>query len=121
MVPRPLDAADPSSRPRGAAVHGGTRRRRVGASDGAAGLERAAIAQERIEDAGQAPGEGDDGDVLAAAGRDAQGLDLEGVGLWRAAAEDGDGGLDEQPARAPGAGLGDGAAALTVTGAELEG
>ena len=102
---------------RDAAVHG--RHRRPGDPDGAAWLEHAAVAQERIEDACQATGERDDGDVLAATGRDAQGPDLERVGLGRAAADNGDGGLDEQPARAAGTGLGDGAAALSVAGAEL--
>ena len=38
-----------------------------------AGREHAAIAQQRIEDAGEAPGEGDDGDLFAAARGDAQG------------------------------------------------
>ena len=112
------DAADRSSRPRGAAVHDG-RRWRVGAPDGAAGLEDAAVAQEGIEDAGEAPGEGDDGDVLAAAGGEAQGPGPERLGVGRATAEDGDGGLDEEPARAAGADIGDGAAALRVTGAGL--
>jgi enoyl-ACP reductase-like protein len=48
----------------------------------------------------QAAGERDNGDVLAAAGREAQGPEMERVGLGRVAAENGDGGLDEQPARA---------------------
>ena len=39
----------------------------------ALGLERAAIAQQRIEDAGEAAGEVDDGHLFAAARRDAQG------------------------------------------------
>ena len=90
-----------------------------GGADRAAGLVDAAVAQERIEDAGEAPGEGDDGNVLAAAGRDAPGPAPERVGRGRVAAKDGDGGLDEQPAGAAGPGLGDGAAALRVPGAEL--
>jgi hypothetical protein len=82
-------------------------------------LEDAAVAQEGIEDAGQAPGEGDDGDGLAATGRDVQGPGVECLGLGGATAEDGHGGLDEELAGAPGAGLGEGAAALRVAGAEL--
>jgi len=39
----------------------------------AVGREHAAIVQQRIEDAGEAPGEGDDGELFAAAGGDAQG------------------------------------------------
>src|SRR2546427_470613 len=97
---------------RGAAVHGP--HRRPGDTDGAVWLEHAAVAQEGIEDARQAPGERDDGDVLAAAGGDAQSPGPQRLGLGRAAAENGDGGLDEQPARAAGAGFGDGPAALTL-------
>ncbi len=91
------DAADGSSRLRDAAVHG--RHHRPGDTEGAPWLEYAAVAQEGIEDARQATGERDDGDMLAAPGRDAQGPDLERVGLGRVATEKGDGGLDEQPAR----------------------
>src|SRR5215831_20686610 len=100
------------------AGHGG-RRRRVAASARGAWLKHAAVTQERIEDAGQAAGEGDDGDVLAAAGRDVQGPGVERLGLGGATAEDGDSSLDEQPAGAAGPGLGDGAAAPRVAGAEL--
>jgi hypothetical protein len=39
----------------------------------ALGLEHAAIAQQRIEDAGEGTGEGDDGHLFTAARRDAQG------------------------------------------------
>src|SRR5215831_20156714 len=53
--------------------------------------------------------------------RDAQGPGAERVGLGRVATENGDGGLDEEPARAAGAGFGDGAATLGVPGAALAG
>src|SRR5262245_6436152 len=56
---------------------------------------------------------------LAAAGRDVQGPGVERLGLGGATAEDGDSSLDEQPAGAAGPGLGDGAAAPRVAGAEL--
>jgi hypothetical protein len=94
---------------------------RRGYADRAAGPVHAVIAQERIEDAGEAAGEGDDGDGLAAAGRDAQGPGAERGGLGGVATENGDGGLDEEPARAAGAGFGDRAATLGVPGAELAG
>ena len=68
LAPQLTDAGDGSSPMRGTAVH---RPRRLGGTDSAAWLEHAAVAQERIEDTCQATGEGDDGDVLAAAGRDA--------------------------------------------------
>src|SRR5262245_58350832 len=79
-------------------------------------LKHAAVTQERIEDAGEAAGESDNGDVLAAAGRDVQGPGVEGLGLGGATAEDGDRGLNEQPAGAARPGLGDGAAAPRVAG-----
>jgi len=82
-------------------------------------LEEAAITEEGIEDAGQAAGERDDGDVLAAAGGDAQSPGAEGLGLGGAAAENGEGGLNEQPAGAAGPGFGDRAGALGVAGADL--
>ena len=94
---------------------------RGGDADGAAGPVHAVIAQERIEDAGEATGEGDDGDVLATTGRDAQGPGAERLGLGRLATKNGDGGLDEEPARAAGAGFGDGAGTLGVPGAALAG
>ena len=67
-----------------------------------------------MEDPGQAAREGDDRDARAAAGRDAEGPGPEGLGLGRPAPENRDGGLDEEPTRAAGAGLGDGPAALRV-------
>ena len=98
------DAAARAACRRGTAGHGG-RRRRSAASARGAWLKHAAVAQDRIEDAGQAAGEGDDGDVLAAAGRDVRGPGVERLGLGGATAEDGDSGLDEEPARAARAGL----------------
>ena len=59
--------------------------------------------------------------MLAATGRDAQGPGAERLGLGRVATEKGDGRLDEEPARAAGAGFGDGAATLGVPGAALAG
>lgn len=56
-----------------------------------AGREDRAVAQERIEDAGQAPGQRDDGNVFPAARDDAQGPGAECLGLGRPAAQDGDG------------------------------
>src|SRR5712691_7176418 len=81
--------------------------------------EDRAIAEQRIEDPGQAAGEGDDRDVLPAAGRNAEGPGPERLGLGGPAPENRDGRLDEQPARAAGAGLGDGTAALRVARAVL--
>jgi hypothetical protein len=69
---------------------------------GPAWLEDRAIAEERIEDPGQAASERDDGDLLAAAGSDAERPGAERLGLGRPAAEDGDGGLNQEPARAAG-------------------
>jgi hypothetical protein len=84
-------------------------------------VEHTAIAQQRIEDAGEAPGEGDDGYLFTATGGNAQGPGPQFLGLRRVAAEDGDRGLDQQPAGARGAGLGDGATALGLAGAVLAG
>src|SRR4030095_5103072 len=73
-----------STAARGSHAHGGG-----GASRGTAGrpnalgLEHTAIAQQRIEDAGEATGEGDDGDVFAAARGDAQGPGLYLLGRRR--------------------------------------
>jgi hypothetical protein len=64
----------------------------------ALGLEHTAIAQQRIEDAGEATGEGDDGHLFPAARRDAQDPGLQLLGLRRVPAEDGDGGLNQEPA-----------------------
>ena len=85
------------------------------------GLEHAAIAQQRIEDAGEAPGEGDDGDLFAAARGDAQGPGPQVFRLWLVAAEDRDRGLNQEPAGARVAGLGDGTPALGLAGAVLRG
>ena len=63
-----------------------------------AGRIHRAVPEERIENAGQAAGERDDGDVLASAGGDAQGPRPEGLGRGGPAAQDRDRGLDEQPA-----------------------
>jgi hypothetical protein len=49
----------------------------------ALGLEHAAISQQRIEDAGEAAGEGDDGHLFAAARGDAQGPGPQLLGLRR--------------------------------------
>jgi hypothetical protein len=49
----------------------------------ALGLEPGAIAQQRIEDAGEATGEGDDGHLFAAARGDAQGPGSQRLGLRR--------------------------------------
>ena len=68
-----------------------------------AGLEDRAIAEECIEDSGQVASERDDGDLLAAAGGDAERPGAERLGRGRPAAEDGDGGLNQEPARAAGA------------------
>jgi hypothetical protein len=59
----------------------------------ALGLEHAAVAQEGLEDAGEAAGEGDDGDLFPAARGDAQDPCAQCLGVGRTAAEDGDGGL----------------------------
>ena len=79
---------------------------------GAARVKHAPIAEQRIEDPGQATGERNHGDGLAAPRGDVQGPRAEGLGLRGPAPEDGDGGLDQEPAHARGAGLGDVAAAL---------
>jgi len=82
-------------------------------------VEHTLIAEQGIEDAGQAAGEGDDGDGLATARRDVEGPRPEGLGLGRSAPEDGDRGLNQEPAHASLASLGNGAAALTLPGAEF--
>src|SRR6266508_3402736 len=84
-----------------------------------AGLVHGPIPEERIEDAGHAAGEGDDGDLLAAAGGDAKRPAAEGVGRGRAAPEDGDGGLNQAPPHAGVAGLGDVAPTLGLARAAL--
>src|SRR5437867_5776129 len=86
---------------------------------GAWWVEDGAVAEQRVENAGQAAGEGDDSDVLPAPRSDVEGPQAEGLRLWRAAPEDGDGGLDQQPAHPGVAGLGDVAAALSLARAEL--
>jgi len=60
-------------------------------------LEHAAIAEQRIEDAGEATGEGNDGHLFPAARGDAQSPGPQLLGLRRAPAEDGDGGLNQEP------------------------
>ena len=87
----------------------------------ALGLEDAAIAQQRIEDAGQATGEGDHGHLFSATRGDAQGPGPQFFRLGRAAAEDRDGGLNQEPAGARVAGLGDRAAPLRLARAALAG
>jgi hypothetical protein len=77
--------------------------------------------KEGVEDAGQAAGERDDGDLLAAAGRDAKRPASQGVGRGRAAPRDGDGGLNQEPPHAGVAGLGDVATALGLARAALAG
>jgi hypothetical protein len=57
-------------------------------------FEHAAIPQQRIEDAGEATGEGDHGHLFAAARGDAQGPGPQRRGLRRAPAQDGDRGLN---------------------------
>jgi len=84
-------------------------------------LEHAAIAEQRIEDAGEATGEGNDGHLFPAARGDAQSPGPQLLGLRRAPAEDGDGGLNQEPAGARVAGLGDGTAALGLPRAVLAG
>jgi hypothetical protein len=85
----------------------------------ALGLEHAAIAQQRIEDAGEATGEGDDGHLFPAARRDAQGPGPQVLRLRRAPAEDRDGDLNQQPARVRVAGLGSRAPVLRLARAVL--
>jgi hypothetical protein len=83
--------------------------------------EHAPIAEQRIENASQAAGESDDGDVCAAARGDVEGPRPEGLRLRRPAAEDGDRGVNQEPAHAGVASLGDPAPALTLPRAELAG
>ena len=85
------------------------------------GLEDAAITEQRIEDAGEATGKRDDGDVFPAARGDAQGPGPQVFRLRRATTEDRDRGLNQQPAGARVAGLGDRPAALRLVGAVLTG
>jgi hypothetical protein len=59
-------------------------------------LEHTAIAQQRIEDAGEATGEGDHGHLFSPARGDAQGPGSQLLRLRRAAAEDRDGGLNQE-------------------------
>ena len=79
-------------------------------------LEHAPIAEQGREDPGQAAREGDGGNGLAATGRDAEGPGPQGFGLRRPTAEDGDGGLNQEPAHAGVAGLGDPPLELTDLG-----
>src|SRR5712691_3079753 len=88
---------------------------------GAAGCIHRPIPEERIENAGQAAGQRDDGDVLAATCSDAQGPGPERLSRGGPAAEDREGGLNEQPAHARVPGLSDGAAALRLARAVLAG
>ena len=103
----------------GSHVHEGGRR--VPRRPNVLALEHAAIAQQRLEDAGEAPGEGDHGHLFPTACGDAQRPGPQLVRLRRAAAEDRDGGLNQEPAGARVAGLGDGAAALRLARAVLAG
>ena len=64
---------------------------------GAAGRIHRPIPEERIEDAGQAAGQRDDGDVLAPARGNAQGPGPERLGRGRPAAQNRERGLNEQP------------------------
>jgi hypothetical protein len=59
-------------------------------------VEHAAIAQQRIEDAGEATGEGDDGDVFPAARGEAQGPGPQVLRLRRVTTEDRDRGLNQE-------------------------
>ncbi len=86
---------------------------------GASWVEHAPVSEQRVEDAGQAPGEGDGGNVLAAARGDVEGPRAEGLSLRRPPPEDGDRGLNQEPARAGVAGLGDPPAPLALPRAEL--
>jgi len=63
---------------------------------GAFGGEHAPVAEERIEDARQAAGERDDRDVFAAPGGNVESPRVEGLRLRWPAAEDGDGGLNQE-------------------------
>ena len=87
----------------------------------AVGLEHGAVAQEGIENPGEAASEGDDGHRFAAARGDPQGPGAQGLGLGRVAAEEGDGGLNQEPAGARVAGLGDRTPALGLARAVLAG
>ncbi len=82
-------------------------------------IEGGAVAQERIEEAGHAAGEGHDGEMFAAARGDAERPGPERLGLGRSAAEDGDGDLNQEPAHPGLSCLGNGAAALRLPRAEL--
>ena len=84
-----------------------------------AGLVHGPIPEERIEDAGQATGERDDGDLFAAAGGDVERPAAERVGRGGSAPEDGDGGLHQEPPDAGMARLGDVATTLGLARAVL--
>src|SRR5712691_6213303 len=88
---------------------------------GAAGRIHRSIPEEGIENAGQAAGQRDNGDVLAPTCSDAQGPGPERLSRGGPAAEDREGGLNEQPAHARVPGLSDGAAALRLARAVLAG
>ena len=68
---------------------------------GSAWREDCAIAEQCIEDPGQAGGERDDRDVLSAAGREVEGPGPERLGLGWPAPEHRGGGLDEELYHAP--------------------
>ena len=87
----------------------------------ALGLEHTAIPQQRIEDPGEATGQGDDGHLFAAARGDAPAPGPQRLCLRRAPAEDGDRGLNQEPAGARVTGLGDRAPALGLARAVLAG
>ena len=87
----------------------------------ALGLEHAAISQQRIEDAGKATGEGAHGHLFPPARSDAQGPGRQLLRLRRATAEDRDGSLNQEPASARVAGLGDRAPPLCLARAVLAG
>jgi hypothetical protein len=74
-----------------------------------------------MEDAGEATGEGDHGHLFPPARGDAQGPGPQLLRLRRTVAEDRDGGLNQEPAGARVAGLGDRAASLRVARAALAG
>ena len=85
----------------------------------ASGVDRRAVPEQRIEDAGHPAGEGHDGDVLAATRYDVQGPRVEGLRLRRPAPQDGDGDVNQEPAPVGGARLGDVTAAVALSRAAL--
>ena len=87
---RIVRAASTRSHARGGGFSRGTVR-----MPNALGLEHAAIAQQRIEDAGEATGERDHGDLFPPACGDAQGPGPQFLRLRLAATEDRDGGLNQ--------------------------